>query len=59
MTSNRLRPAVPIDIIGGGTWEGAHARHEATRVRQVVRRRGRLAGRGAGAATDDAGGRLH
>ena len=27
-------------IMGGGTWEGAQARHEATGVRQPVRRRG-------------------
>ena len=27
--SNRLHPAVPTAMIGGGTWEGAHARHEA------------------------------
>ena len=37
--SNRLRPAVPSAIIGSGTWEGAHARHEAAGVRQPVRRR--------------------
>ena len=42
-------------IIGGGTWEGAHARHEATGVRQPVRRRCSVAGRGARAAgTPDA-----
>ena len=34
--ARRFLPA----IIDGGTWEGAHARHEATRVRQPVRRRG-------------------
>ena len=31
-------------MIGGGTWEGAHARHETTGVRQPVRRRGRVVG---------------
>ena len=45
--ARRLLPA----MIGGGTWEGAHARHEATGVRQRARRRGRrLADRGASAA---------
>ena len=35
-------------MIGGGTWEGAHARHEAAGVRQPVRRcGGRVAARGA------------
>ena len=38
--SNRLRPAVPPAMIGGGTWEGAHARHEAAGVHQPARRRG-------------------
>src|SRR4051794_1546507 len=38
--SNRLRPAFSTDMIGGGTWEGAHARHETAGVRQPVRRRG-------------------
>ena len=28
-------------MIGGGTWEGAHARHEAAGVRSAARRRGR------------------
>ena len=38
-------------MIGGGTWEGAHARHEAAGVRQPAwRRGGDVAGRGAGAA---------
>ena len=38
-------------MIGGGTWEGAHARHEAAGVRQPVRRCGRrVAARGARAA---------
>ena len=27
-------------MIGGGTWEGAHARHEAARVHHAARRRG-------------------
>jgi len=27
-------------MIGGGTWEGAHAQHESAGVRQPVRRRG-------------------
>ena len=31
---------LPTDMIGGGTWEGAHARHEATGVRHPARRRG-------------------
>ena len=35
--SNRLRPAVPTAMIGGGTWEGAHARHEAAGVRHTAR----------------------
>ena len=48
--SNRLRPAVPTAMIGGGTWEGAHARHEAARVRQPARRRGGVAAGGACAA---------
>ena len=43
-------PAVPTAIIGGGTWEGAHARHEAAGVRQPARRRGGVAARGARAA---------
>ena len=46
-------------MIGGGTWEGAHARHEATGVRQPVRRRGsRVADRSARAAVGSARGRL-
>ena len=46
-------------MIGGGTWERAHARHEATGVRQPVRRRGDdVAGGGASAAAGDAGGRV-
>ena len=32
--TRRFLPA----MIGGGTWEGAHARHEAAGVRQPVRR---------------------
>src|SRR6476620_4785262 len=35
--SSRLRPAVPTAMIGGGTWEGAHARHEAAGVRHTAR----------------------
>ena len=34
--ARRFLPA----MIGGGTWEGAHARHEAAGVRQPARRRG-------------------
>ena len=41
--TRRFLPA----MIGGGTWEGAHARHEAAGVRRPVRRRGRVAARGA------------
>ena len=38
-------------MIGGGTWEGAHARHEATGCCSTARRRGGVvAARGAGAA---------
>jgi ABC-type uncharacterized transport system substrate-binding protein len=49
--SNRLHPAVPTAMIGGGTWEQAHARHEAAGVRQPVRRRcGGMAARGASTA---------
>ena len=36
-------------IMGGGTWEEAHARHEAAKVRQPARRRGDgMANRSAG-----------
>ena len=53
--ARRFLPA----MIGGGTWEGAHARHEAAGVRQPARRRGGgVAARGARAAAGDAGGRL-
>ena len=53
--ARRFLPA----MIGGGTWEGAHARHEAARVRQPVRRRGgSMASRGEGAAAGDAGDRV-
>ena len=45
--ARRFLPA----MIGGGTWEGAHARHEAAGVRQPARRRGGgVAARGASAA---------
>ena len=37
-------------MIGGGTWEGAHARHEAAGVHHAARRRGGVAARGARAA---------
>jgi hypothetical protein len=33
--SDRLHPAFPNDMIGRGTWEGAHARHEAAGVRRL------------------------
>src|SRR4051794_12155891 len=57
--SNRLRPAVPSGIIGSGTWEGAHAWHEAAGVRQPARRRGRgVADPGARAAIEDTGNRI-
>jgi hypothetical protein len=47
--ARRFLPA----MIGGGTWEGAHARHEATGVCQPVRRRsGYVAIGGARAAGD-------
>ena len=53
--ARRFLPA----MIGGGTWEGAHARHEATGVRQPARRRGGgVAARGARAAAGDAGDRV-
>ena len=43
-------------MIGGGTWEGAHARHEAAGLRNAARRRGRgVAGCGTWAAAGDAG----
>jgi hypothetical protein len=48
--SNRLHPAFPNDMIGRGTWEGAHARHEAAGVRQPVWRGGSMADSGARAA---------
>ena len=45
--ARRFLPA----MIGGGTWEGAHARHEAARVHHAARRRGGgVAARGARAA---------
>ena len=53
--ARRFLPA----MIGGGTWEGAHARHEAAGVRQPARRRGGgVAARGARAAGGDAGDRI-
>ena len=57
--SNRLHPAIPTAMIGGGTWERAHARHEATRVHHAARRRGGVAASGARAAAGDAGDRVH
>ena len=43
-------------MIGGGTWEGAHARHEAAGLCNAARRRGRgVAGCGTWAAAGDAG----
>src|SRR3954470_20506675 len=42
-------------IIGGGTWEGAHARHEAAGIHGAARQRGGgVAVRGAGAASHQA-----
>ena len=56
--SNRLRPAV-LAAMMGGTWEGAHARHEAAGVRQPARRRGGcVAARDSGSAGDNAADRL-
>ena len=47
--ARRFLPA----MIGGGTWEGAHARHEAAGVRHAARRRGGgVAARGARAAAE-------
>jgi hypothetical protein len=46
-------------MIGGGIWEGAHARHEATGVRHTARRRGGcLAAFGTCAAAGDAAERI-
>jgi hypothetical protein len=50
----------PADMIGGGTWERAHARHEATELCGAARRRGgHLAGCGKGALGGDAGSQVH
>ena len=50
---------VPTDMIGSGTWEGPHVRHEAAGVRHTARRCSvRIAASHTSAAAGDAGGRI-